>query len=124
MIQVFLIGLGGCLGAILRYWLSGVVHRYVSGSFPYGTLVVNVLGCLVIGFVTSVVEYRQLLSPNSRLFLTIGLLGSLTTFSTLGYETFALLRENETWLALSNVAVSVVVGLVAVAAGWLAGKSV
>ncbi len=123
MVQVLMVGIGGFIGAILRYGVSGLVHRNVSGSFPLGTLVVNILGCLVIGAVMYLVEYRQFFTPNVRLFLTIGILGSLTTFSTFGYETFALLRENEIHLALANVALNVIVSLAAVIAGWVAAKS-
>ncbi|MBI3271572.1 MAG: fluoride efflux transporter CrcB [Planctomycetes bacterium] len=120
MLKALLVGLGGFLGAIARYELSGLVHRYLSASFPYGTLVVNVLGCLAIGGVLHLVEDRSLLGPNTRLFLTIGILGGFTTFSSFGYETMELLRDGESALALANVAGNVVLGLGAV---WL-GRTV
>jgi CrcB protein len=116
------VGIGGCLGAIARYWLAGLVQRSSNGEFPFGTLAVNVLGCLVLGYVIGLVEYRQLFGPNMRLFLTVGVLGGFTTFSTFGYETFALLRDNEHWLALANVAANTVVGVVAVVIGWTIAK--
>ena len=116
------VAIGGCLGSIARYWLSGVVQRYANGEFPYGTLAVNVLGCLVIGYVVGLVEYRQLFGPNVRLFLTVGILGGFTTFSTFGYETFALLRDKQHLLALGNVAANVLIGVVAVMAGWFLAK--
>ena len=116
------VGIGGCLGSIARYWLSGAVHRYLNGGFPYGTLVVNVLGCLLVGCVVGLVEYRQLFGPNVRLFLTVGILGGFTTFSAFGYETFALLRDNQHLLALANVAANVVTGVAAVLAGWFLAK--
>jgi len=122
--QVLIVGLGGFVGAVLRYGLSGLVHRYTSSGFPFGTLLVNVVGCLAIGAVMSLVECRQLFAPNTRLFLTIGLLGSLTTFSTLGYETFELLRDKELYLALSNVGMNFFVGMAAVMAGWVAAKAI
>ena len=124
MVQVLVVGIGGFLGAILRYGLSGIVHRYTQPGFPWGTFLVNVLGCLVIGAVMCLVEYRQVFSPHLRLFVTIGLLGSFTTFSTLGYETFAMLRENQFHLALGNIALNVFVGVAAVMAGWIAAKAI
>lgn len=123
MIQTLAVGVGGFVGAVLRYWLSGIVQRWGDGVLPIGTLAVNVLGCLLLGAVMGVVEYRQLLSPHVRVFLTIGVLGGFTTFSTFGYETFMLLRDNEIIHALGNVALNVVVGTAAVALGWLAAKA-
>jgi len=68
MFQVLLVGVGGFIGAILRYGLSGMVHRYTHPGFPWGTLLVNVLGCLVIGAVMCLVEYRQVFScPSQKL---------------------------------------------------------
>ncbi len=123
MNQYLAVAIGGCLGSIARYWLAGAVQRYSgSESFPFGTLAVNLLGCLVIGWLIGLVEYRQLFGPNVRLLLTVGMLGGFTTFSTFGYETFALLRDNEYLLALGNVAANVVIGLAAVTAGWLLAK--
>jgi CrcB protein len=122
MSQFIAVGIGGCLGAIARYWLAGLVQRYSSGEFPFGTLAVNVLGCLVLGYVIGLVEYRQLFGPSVRLFLTVGVLGGFTTFSTFGYETFALLRDSQHWLALANVAANTITGVVAVMVGWMAAK--
>jgi len=116
------VGVGGCLGSIARYWLSGAVHRYWNSGFPYGTLAVNVLGCLLLGCVIGLVEYRQLFGPSARLFLVVGILGGFTTFSAFGYETFALLRDNQFLLALANVTANVVTGVLAVMAGWFLAK--
>ena len=122
MLNLLSVGIGGFVGAIARYGLSGFVHRYHEGGFPYGTLVVNVLGCLAIGVLMSLVEDRQLFRPEMRSFLMIGLLGSFTTFSTLGYETFELLRDSEFRFAFMNVAANVVLGITAVAVGRIAVK--
>lgn len=122
MTHLLAVGIGGFLGSIARYWLTGVVYRYTSGGFPYGTLAVNVLGCLLIGGVMGLVEYRQLFGPGVRTFLTIGILGGFTTFSTFGFETFALLRDHQHWLALANVVANVVVGTIAVVVGWFLAK--
>ncbi len=124
MVQVLVVGLGGFIGAVLRYWLSGVAQRWAGDSFPLGTLLVNVLGCLVLGALMCLVEYRQWFGPNVRVFLTIGILGGLTTFSTFGYETFALLRDGQLLAALGNVGANVGVGTMAVALGWFAAKTI
>ena len=114
--QVLLVGVGGFLGAILRYAASGAVQRLAESSdFPYGTLAVNVVGCLAIGVLAGAVESRQILGPEARLFLMIGLLGSFTTFSTFGYETLSLFRDGALLRASANVILQVGLGL---AAAW------
>jgi CrcB protein len=111
-----LVGTGGFVGAILRYAVSGIVQRMAGSSdFPYGTLVVNVCGCLAIGFLAGVAEARQIIDAEARMFLLIGLLGSFTTFSTFGYETLALLRDGALLRAGMNVTLQVGLGL---AAAW------
>ena len=117
MFELLAVGVGGFLGAIARYGLSGLVHRHYDGAFPLGTLAVNVLGCFAIGALMTLVEDRQVLSPGTRLFLMIGLLGSMTTFSTLGHETFELLRDSALRLALWNIAGNVLLGIAAVGLG-------
>ena len=124
MDKLLIIGAGGFVGAIARYWLSGAVHRMHDGVLPMGTLVVNLLGCLVIGAAMTLLEDRPLMSPNARLFLTIGFLGSFTTFSTFGYETVELLKDGELRWALLNIAGNVVLGLAAVLAGRAAVRAV
>ena len=116
-IQALLVGAGGFLGSILRFAVTGWAHRVVPfAGFPWGTLAVNVIGCLAIGFLAGLGETRQLFSPEARLFLFLGLLGGFTTFSTFGYETLALLRDGEPLRAAANVTAQVLAGL---AAAWL-----
>jgi CrcB protein len=124
MEHVLAVGIGGFVGAVLRYWLSGMAQRWAGDSFPLGTLLVNVLGCMVLGAIMCLVEYRQWFGPHVRIFITIGILGGLTTFSTFGYETFALLRDGQLAAALSNVTANVVFGTAAVTLGWFAAKTV
>ena len=124
MIKLLVVGIGGFIGAVSRYGLSGLVHRLYTGPLPLGTLTVNVLGCLVIGAVMALVEDSQLFSPNARLFVSIGLLGSLTTFSTFGYETIELLRDNMLRLALLSILANVVLGVAAVWLGRAAIKMI
>ncbi|MCP4581121.1 MAG: fluoride efflux transporter CrcB [candidate division Zixibacteria bacterium] len=116
MLKLLIIGLGGFIGAISRYTLSGAVHRIMGESFPYGTLVVNVLGCLLLGGLIYFIEDRAIIGPNLRLFLTIGILGAFTTFSTFGYETFQLMRDGQLGLTLANLGANVFLGVIAV---WL-----
>jgi CrcB protein len=119
LIHALAVGSGGFLGALARYGLSGLVHRQVPlAMFPYGTLVVNLLGCLVIGVVAGLVESRQLFGPEFRAFALIGILGGFTTFSTFGYETFAMIRDSEYLRAATNVGLHVVLGLTLVWLGY------
>lgn len=115
--RLCIIGAGGFLGAILRYLLSGWLQDRSSFLlFPVGTMGVNLIGCLFIGLLTMLVETRLILSIELRSFLLIGLLGSFTTFSTFGNETFYLIREGRMELALFNSVVHVAAGLFMV---WL-----
>ncbi len=122
MLKLLVIGLGGFVGAIARYGLSGLVHRFTNVAFPVGTLAVNAFGCLVIGALMVLVEDKQPFSPNMRLFLLIGLLGSFTTFSTLGYETFAFLKDGDLKFGTLNMALNVILGLGCVVLGRISTK--
>jgi len=118
--RLLIIGCGGFCGAVGRYLLSGYIQAR-SGSivFPFGTMGVNLVGCLLIGALATLVEVRSLFGPELRSFLLIGLLGAFTTFSTFANETLALLREGRFDLALANAGLQVVAGVAAV---WL-GRS-
>lgn len=124
MREVLAIGAGGFVGALARYGLAGLAHRLYGGAFPLGTLCVNVLGCLAIGALAFAVEDRQLLGPTARLFVRVGFLGSLTTFSAFGHETFELLRGGAWGAAVANALANVLLGLLAVAGGWMAARAV
>lgn len=115
MLRIFLVGAGGFLGAILRYAVGGWVHDILdNASFPYGTLVVNAAGCLLIGFLSGLAESRSIFGPETRLFLFIGVLGGFTTFSSFAYETFSLARDTENLAAAVNVFAQLILGLVGV----------
>ena len=119
MLNLVYVGVGGLLGSIGRYLVGGAVYQIFPNSyFPIGTAVVNILGCFLIGFLSGLTELRQLLGPEMRVFLLIGLLGGFTTFSTFGYETIASMRGGEFLPALANVFVQVIVGLSAVWLGY------
>ena len=122
MDKILISGIGGFIGSALRYWISVMAYRFFGQDFPYGTLFVNVSGCLLIGFIMTFFEERFIFSSNLRMFLTIGVLGGFTTFSTFSYETIALLREGSFFLGAANVLLTVFLCLVATAIGGIAGK--
>ena len=112
------VGLGSALGGMARYGCSGLAARHMGATFPWGTLIVNVSGSLVIGFLATLAlaDGRLLISPDARAFLMIGVCGGFTTFSSLSLETLNLARDGEWLWASANVALSVILCLVAV---WL-----
>lgn len=119
LINAALVGSGGFIGAVFRYAMSGVVQRHAGlSTFPFGTLAVNMLGCFLIGAAVGLADSRQLFGPEFRLFALIGLLGGFTTYSTFGYESFALMRDADYLKMLANVIVHVVLGLVLVWVGY------
>jgi len=112
------VALGGALGSLARWGLSGAVQRWTGAAFPWGTFAVNLVGSLLIGVVTALALERALVPPPARLFLVTGVLGGFTTFSALSYETFALLRDGQ-WLAAAGYALgSLVAGVGATIAGY------
>jgi len=121
VLKFTMIGLGGLLGAIGRYTLSEYVQRLFNSPFPAGTLVVNVLGCFFLGAVMHLIQSQGLFSVHTRMFITVGLLGAATTFSTFGHETVTLIDGGKGWLALLNVAGNVILGFSAV---WLGTSAV
>lgn len=117
-----LLFVAGGAGALLRYGVAGVVQARTGTAFPWGTLAVNVSGCLLIGLLATWFESRSMLSAELRIAVLIGLLGGFTTFSTFGLETWRLLEGGE-WLgAAANAVGSVLVGLLAVVAGIQLGR--
>lgn len=119
LISALFVGLGGSVGALARFGLSGLVHRSLpQTTFPFGTLAVNMLGCLAIGSIAGLAESRLAFGPELRAFVLIGILGSFTTFSTFGFETFAMLRDDEYLRAIMNIGLQVVLGLALVWLGY------
>jgi CrcB protein len=123
MQKTIFIALAGLVGTLLRYWLSGVVAKRFGETFPWGTMVVNLIGCFVTGAVFYLSEERFLINPAVRTVIMIGLLGGFTTFSSYGLQTFTLLRDGEFGLATLNLVVSNVCGLLMVWAGHVSGKA-
>ena len=120
--RTLLVALGGLVGSVARYWLSGVVQQASGGEFPLGTLAVNVLGSFVVGLVMALSLERGVVPPNARILLATGLCGGFTTMSTFSYETMALMRDGEMMLALSNVATTVGSCFAAVWVGQALGR--
>ncbi len=121
MLMYLWVAIGGALGSVSRFWLSGVVARLFGVTFPWGTLVINVTGSFVIGlFATSTgTEGRWLVSPSFRTFFMIGICGGYTTFSSFSLQTLNLANEGEWARAGANILLSVVLCLAGVWLGWL-----
>lgn len=124
MQRLLFIGLAGGLGTLVRYWLSEAIAQRFGERFPIGTVVVNLLGCLLAGVLFYLMFDRFVVSPTVRTIVLIGLLGGFTTFSSYGLQTFTLLRAGEVDLALLNIAVSNVAGLLLVWLGYSLAKIV
>jgi fluoride exporter len=119
MKSVLLVALGGALGSVVRFKLSGwILHQTLSWRFPLGTFIVNVVGCLVIGVLAGLAVRDDFFSADVRLFLFTGIIGGFTTFSAFGLETFYLLRRDEIAVAGGYVVLSIVCGLLALWAGF------
>lgn len=124
MTKAILIFLGSGLGGVLRYSMQGWFQRLVNGTFPLGTLAVNVVGCLLVGFLTALLTGPVLIREEYRIGLTVGVLGGFTTFSTFGLETFALSTAGQFWFAVLNVVLSCGLGFLAVWIGFRAAEYV
>lgn len=116
------VAVGGAIGAVTRYIVSGWAVSRWGGQFPYGTLVVNVVGCFLIGLIMVLLTERVSVGPYWRLILVVGFLGGLTTFSSFGLETVSLLEQARWTAALSNVVLNVVVGCTATFLGMIVGR--
>ena len=120
MVSYFLVGIGGFMGAVLRYWVSGFIQQAAKDQlFPFGTLAVNFFGCFVIGFLSELAEEHGAFTPQTRALVFTGILGGFTTFSTFGNETMNLLRNGQNILAFGNISAHLILGIGGV---WL-GRS-
>ena len=120
-LKLLYVGVGGFFGAVLRYWISGWVYQLTGTDFPYGTLVVNLIGAFLLGIFMAVALQANI-STAMRHLVAIGMLGAFTTFSTFSYETLQLLQHGELWRGLLNIGVSIIAGLIAVWLGMLMGR--
>lgn len=123
MQRILLVGFAGLVGTLVRFGLSGWADQKWGGSFPTGTLLVNLTGCLLAGFLFNSLEERYLVDPVIRTTVLVGFLGGFTTFSSYGLQTFNLLRDGEVFFAAMNMILSNVAGLLFVWAGYTLSRS-
>ena len=122
MYKIIAIGIAGLAGTLARYWLSGVLDQWWGGTFPFGTLIVNLVGCLAIGVLFHSME-KYLIDPVVRSVVLIGFVGGFTTFSSFAVQSFNLLRDGEIFLASANILISNLVGLFLVWAGYAVSRA-
>ena len=120
------IAVESALGGVARFWCSGVAARFMGETFPWGTIIVNVVGCFIIGFFATITgpDGRVFSDTLTRQFVMIGILGGYTTFSSFSIQTLNLVQDGEWWLAGANIALSVVACLVAVWLGFVLAASI
>lgn len=121
--MILLVGAGGAIGSVARFLSQQMIARYYPSSFPWGTLIVNIVGCFIIGIVYAFGEKGNLLSPEMRLLLATGFCGGFTTFSTFAYENISLMREGELLYTFLYIAASIIVGFLAAYIGIFVVKS-
>ena len=119
-----MVGIGGALGSVVRFWMGSYIGDRFGSRFPYGTFVINMSGSFLIGFVITVLADKTQSSGNWRYLIPIGFIGGYTTFSAFEYETFRLFQDGQILTAGLNVALSVIVGFVGVWAGAVTGRAI
>ena len=122
LINILLVSLGGALGATLRFTISPQIDKLFNSNFPFGIFAVNIIGCFFIGLLISLFENKLMLSENLKIFLIIGFLGSLTTFSTFALDNFNLVNQRNFYFLFLNLILTNFVGLVMVFLGIRAIK--
>ena len=120
--MIWLVALGGALGSVSRFLLGPALQRALNATFPIGTLLINILGSLILGFVMRLAIEGVNVSPEARAFIAVGFCGGFTTFSTFSYETIRLLEDGEGWRAASYVLASVLLSLAAAFIGLVAAR--
>lgn len=123
MSKYLMIVIGGAIGSLARYQVAATIQARVPAGFPYGTFVVNMSGCLVMGFVTALLSEKVIANPNWRFLIPIGFIGAYTTFSTFELETYRAASEGAFAIAAANVAGSVVIGYVALWIGFVIARA-
>ena len=117
-----MISVAGALGAVSRYGVCLWAQRQLGSNFAYGTLAVNILGCLLLGLVLELESETEWIGTSVRLFVAVGFLGAFTTFSTFGFETLKFMQAGDHHLAMLNVLANLVLGVVAVWLGWMLAR--
>lgn len=121
--QILTVALGGAMGAVSRFLVGNIVSKILGSAWPYGTFVINIVGCFCMGVLMTIISERQLLPAAWRLFLCVGFLGGFTTFSSFGYEAVSLMNQGKLLEALGYVGGSVLLGLAAAAIGVHIGRA-
>jgi CrcB protein len=124
LLKYLMVGIGGCLGSVVRFWLGGYIGSKMGARFPYGTFVINITGSFLIGLVFALLTVKTQWSPNWRYLIPIGFLGGYTTFSSFEYETLRAMQDGQIRVGFLYVALSVVVGFVAAWGGVTAGRAI
>lgn len=122
MLKYVMVGLGGFVGAIARFWVGVYIANRMGTRFPYGTFVINISGSFIIGLVITVLAERSSLSPNWRYLIPIGFVGAYTTFSTFEFETLRAIQDGQIAIGMLNVFGSVIAGFIAVWLGVITAK--
>ncbi|MFN3873747.1 MAG: fluoride efflux transporter CrcB [Ignavibacterium sp.] len=122
MLNYFYVIAGAAIGGLLRYVVADVVQRNAKIIFPFGTLTVNILGSFLLGFIIFFLGEREIISPELRLFLTVGICGGFTTFSTFSYETLVLIQEAQFLYASMNILLNVILSLFAIYLAYFLSK--
>ena len=122
MIKFLNLIIGGAVGTVARYLLAGVVYRFMGSGFPYGTLIVNISGCFILGILASLSDKKFFLGADMKVFLMIGFCGAFTTFSTLIFESDSLVRNGQAVRAFTNIFASVILGFILFRVGSLLGE--
>ncbi|HMD18459.1 MAG TPA: fluoride efflux transporter CrcB [Terriglobales bacterium] len=124
MLKYVMVGIGGFVGAIARFWLGSYIGGRLGTRFPYGTFAINISGSFLIGLILTLLDEKTHWSPNWRYLIPIGFIGAYTTFSTFEFETLRSVQDGQLLISFLNITLSVVVGFVAVWAGVVAGRAI
>ena len=120
---IILVGIGGFIGATLRYLIGNWIQNLLDNpEFPYGTLLVNLIGCLIIGFIIAISETQDNISQEIQIFLTVGVLGGFTTFSAFGIDTVNFIRNGDLHLGAINIVLQMTLGILAAWLGLITWK--
>jgi fluoride exporter len=123
MVEYLMVAVGGAMGSVLRYWVSGSIADRLGTRFPYGTFAVNCTGSFLIGLVITLISQRANVSPHWRYLIGVGFIGGYTTFSAFEYETFQSMQDGKMLVASLNVILSVAVGLLCIWLGVAAARA-
>ena len=120
--KIFLIAISGAVGTLARFGLSGLVQASYKGNLPLGTFVVNMIGCLLFGFVWTISEEKLAISSEARIIILVGFMGAFTTFSTFAFETTALIRDSQWLMAAGNILAQNIIGILFLFIGIALGR--